>query len=281
MSTLASAAPVHAPHVPATGSRLTFGGLVKAEWISLTSLRGTHLALWIGAALAFGLTAGMSFIYGLSTTRDDNPMPIEGVPPLSMAILNGYIVAIAVAVVLGAAAYAKEHATGSLRTQLAAAPRRVPTLGAKAVVVGGTLFVFAAAGFALCLAACAGIYAAFDMPTNVVDAVPELVLPVLGIALGTALAGVFALGLSAMLRSETWSITLTFVFIFVLPTLLYTLPWEWAQRTSEYLLGTTIQELPDTTGGLAGDYLTDLAVTVAWVVAAFVGGALVMHRRDA
>lgn len=281
MSSLTSAAPVQAPHTPATASRLTFGGLVKAEWIALTSLRGTHVSLWIGAALAFALTAGMAFMFGLSTNQAEFPMPMEAVPPLPMAIVNGYIVAIAVGVVLGAAAYAKEHATGSLRTQLAAAPRRVSTLAAKAVVVGATLFAFAAVGFALCLAACAAIYASFGMPTNAPDVLADLVLPVLGLALGTALAGVFGLGLSAMLRSETWSITLTFVFLFVLPMIMATLPWEWAHRVSEYLLGTTIQVLPDTTGGLTGEYLTDLAVTIAWVAAAFAGGAAVMHRRDA
>jgi len=281
MSTLAPTAPAPVTRAPVAGSRLSFAGLLKAEWISLTSLRGTHLSIWIGAALGFGLTAGMAVMWGLATSRPDSPLPVEAVPSLPMVVVNGYIVAIAVAIVLGAAAYAKEHATGSLRTQLAAAPRRVPTLAAKAIVVGATLFAFAVVGFALCLAACAAIFSAFDLPVALDDPLVDVLLPLLGLGLGAALTSTFALGVAAMLRSETWAITLTIVFVFVFPTLLISLPWQWAADAAEYVFGTTVQALPDLSAGVTGDYLRDVVLSIAWAAAAFVGGAIVMNRRDA
>lgn len=280
MSTLAPAAPVTSRR-PAPTSRLSFGGLVRAEWIALTSLRATHWALWIGAALAFGLTAGMALLWASDAAGVGDPLALERIPPVSNIIVNGYIVAIAVAVVLGAAAYAKEHATGSLRTRLAAAPRRGQSLLAMAVVTGATLFVFSVVGFALCFAACALIYGAFGAPVTLTDPMLDLVLPLLGIGVGTALTAAFSLGVAAMLRSETWAVSLTFVFILVIPTVLFTLPWEWAATASEYVFGTTVQALPGTSAGLTGEYLTDLALTIGWATAAMVGGSIVMNRRDA
>lgn len=278
MSTLASSAPARALVAPAgTG----FPRLVRAEWIALTSLRATHWSLWIGAALAFGLTAGMALLWVTAAARPDQPLALESLPPATDLMNNGYIVAIAVAVVLGAAAYAKEHATGSLRTRLAAAPARTRTLLAMATVTGTTLFVFSVVGFALCFVAAALIYSAFGAPVTLTDPLLQLILPLLGIGLGAALTSAFSLGVAAMLRSETWAVSLTFVFLFLVPTLLASLPWEWAVTASEYVFGTTVQALPGTAAGLTGDYLADLLATIGWAVAALVGGALVMARRDA
>lgn len=280
MSTLAPSVPV-APQRPAPTARLTFGGIVKAEWIALTSLRATHWALWIGAALAFGLTVGVAFLWAFQGASAGDPRALDGVPPIGSIVVNGYIVAIAVAVVLGAAAYAKEDATGSLRTRLAAAPRRGTTLLAMAAVTGATLFVFSIVGFALCALACALVYGAFGAPVVIADPLLDLVLPLLGIGVGTALTGAFSLGIAALLRSETWAVSLAFVFIFVVPMLLMSLPWEWAATAGEYVYGTTVQTLPATSAGLTGDYLVDVLVTVGWAAALLVGGAIVMKRRDA
>lgn len=280
MSALAPAAPVAAQRsVPS--ARLTFGGIAKAEWIALLSLRATHWSLWIGAALAFGLTAGMAFLWAFDAASVGDPRALEGVPPIGSIVVNGYIVAIAVAVVLGAAAYAKENATGSLRTRLAAAPRRGSTLLAMAVVTGTALFVFSVVGFALCALVCALIYGAFGAPVVLADPLFDLILPLLGIGVGTALTGAFSLGIAAMLRSETWAVSLAFAVIFVLPMVLMMLPWQWAATASEYVYGTTVQALPATSAGLTGDYLADVLITVAWAAAMMVGGAIVMKRRDA
>ncbi|MGI6878616.1 ABC transporter permease subunit [Microbacterium sp. gxy059] len=264
------------------GARITFGSLVAAERIGLSSLRGNRAALFIGIALVILPSAGLSVLYGTEFRGPDGGAALlEWMPSPAELALNGSIFALAIAVIVGAGAYAKEHATGSLRTQLAAAPRRTGVLGAKALVVGASLFAGSLVAFALALAASAGLSALFGMPIGLGDPFADAVLPVIGTALSVSLVGVFSLGLAALLRSETWTVTLALVFLLVAPMILATLPWEWGPAISELLLGSTSQTLVQTPLEITGDLLRDLALTIGWAAAAFVGGAIAMNRRDA
>ncbi|WP_029150708.1 hypothetical protein [Microbacterium indicum] len=266
-----------------SGARVSFPSLLRAEWISLSSVRGNVAALIIGVALTILPGAAFALIYAIQF-RDagiDASAAAGIVPTVPAMGLNGLICAVAVAVVVGAAAYAKEHATGSLRTQLAASPRRLAMLSAKVAVVGSAIFVAALVAFLLTFAIVAGLYVAFGIPAEFGSFGLEVAAPILGAALATTLVGLFSLGAAALLRSETWAVTLTFVFLFVLPIILMQMPWEWAAQLSDALFGTTVMNLTATGAGFTSEYLTDLVLSVAWAGVALAGGAAVLTRRDA
>ncbi|HJB63668.1 MAG TPA: ABC transporter permease [Candidatus Microbacterium pullistercoris] len=265
-------------------SHVSFGSLLRAEWIGLTSLRGTYAALIVGFALILLPAAAFSLVYGIdfagASTAEQQEM-LAWIPPVRMLAVNGAMFSVVVATIVGASIFAKEHSTGSLRTQLSAAPRRLPMFTAKATVVTVATFIASLVAFALAFALGVVVYGAFEIPLALDDALVSVVVPIVGAALFTACTALFALGIAGLLRSETWTVTLVIAFLFVVPMILMSLPWAWGADVSDLLLGTTGQSLAFAANGLDPAYWTDLALTVGWAAIAFFGSAAMMNRRDA
>jgi ABC-2 type transport system permease protein len=189
--------------------------------------------------------------------------------------------AIAVAALVGAASIAKEHSTGSLRTVLTAAPRRFTLIAAKATVVAATVFVSAIIVLALAFLAALAVGSIYGLPVGIENAFFDLVLPILGGGVFAAATAVFALGLGALLRSETWAVTLSLVVLYVLPVIVMSLPWSWAHDVYDVLLFNTGSTLAGSIDAFTSGYFRDLIITLAWAGVAFFGGAAVMNRKDA
>lgn len=280
--TTAVTSPGTATRIPT--SHVSFGSLLRAEWIGLTSLRGTYAALIVGFALILLPAAAFSLVYGIDfagASAAEQQEMLAWIPPAGTLAVNGAMFSVVVATIVGASIFAKEHSTGSLRTQLSAAPRRLPMFTAKAAVVIVATLVASLVAFALAFALAAVVYGAFEIPLALDDALVGVVVPIVGAALFTACTALFALGIAGLLRSETWTVTLVIAFLFVVPTILMTLPWAWGAEVSELLLGTTGQSLAFAANGLDAAYWTDLALTVGWAAVAFFGGAAITNRRDA
>lgn len=255
--------------------RLTFSRLVRAEWIGLTSLRGTIASLVVGTVLVLAVSVGMTALL-LAVNGDP-----AGAPPALMMTLGAATVAQIIAVLVGVGVFAKEHATGSLRTQLAAAPRRVATVGAKAVVVAVSTFAWSLASLLLSFAGVVAVGAVWGVEPALDDALTAILLPIVGAALFTALVGVLSLGVAALLRSETWSVTLVLVFLLVLPTVLLTLPFEWAPTIHDALMAPAGDALMTPNADVDGETVRDIAIAFVWPIAALVAGMAVVRRRDA
>lgn len=257
--------------------RLSFSHLMRAEWISLRSLRATTISLLIGGVLSLLIAVGFSLM--LAAMARDQGAGLAAMPSADTMGTNAVLITQLVAVVIGVAAYAKEHATGSLRTQLAAAPRRVSMLGAKAAVVALAMFVWSAIVLALSLVGVAVVYAAFDFPLQLSAA--RVVVPILGGAALVALSGILGLGVGALLRSENWSVTVVLVFLLLVPTVLMSLPFEWAPQVADLLMGETGSALYTVPAAFDADVVRDILLTIAWPAAALIAGMAVVRRRDA
>lgn len=280
-SATATPVPTAAARRTAPG-RVTFGSLVRAEWISLTSLRSTLFSWIIGTVLVILPAGAFAAVYGAQyTDSGQDPAMLEWLPSVGDISMNGFFFAIAMAVVIGSAAFAKEHTTGSLRTVLSAAPKRFGVISAKALVVATATFVATLVAFALAFAAAWFVGGAFGLPTGIDDAVLGAIMPIVGAGIFAAATAVFTLGVAAMLRSETWAVTSALFFVFILPMILATLPWTWGAEVSDVLLGTTGQNLVVAHPAITGELVVDLVLTIAWGAVAFFGGAAVMKRRDA
>lgn len=254
--------------------RLTFSHLVHAEWIGLTSLRGTIATLIVGTVLVLAVSVGMT---ALMLAVSD----AEAAPPALMMTLGAATVAQIIAVLVGVSVFAKEHSTGSLRTQLAAAPRRIAMLGAKAVVVAASTFAWSLAALLLSYAGVVAVGAVWGVEPAFDDALTAILLPIAGAALFTALVGVLSLGVAALLRSETWSVTLVLVFLLVVPTVLLTLPFEWAPTVHDALMAPAGEALTTAHAEIDGEVARDIAIAFAWPIAALAAGMAVVRRRDA
>ncbi|WP_029251673.1 ABC transporter permease [Paraoerskovia marina] len=262
--------------------RLTFGHVVRHEWIKLTSIRSIwwFLVATVGSMVVFGVVAS-SVVAGAEEIPETLP---PGAPNLSdplSVVLGGSGLALLIIGVLGAMIGAREYGSGMVRTTLTVVPRRLWTLGAK-------VLCFVAVLTPTVLLSCAMAFTA-GMP--VLDAAGKETVAitddgVLGAVLGTAgyLVGVGVLGLclGVAFRSVAASIGTLVGVVIVLPQLAsMIIPEEWdgvlAYLPSNAASSFTAVVPPDGMLSAAGG----VAVFVAWVVAALVWAAVGLVRRDA
>ncbi|MGO1769536.1 MAG: hypothetical protein ACTHZX_06250 [Microbacterium sp.] len=277
MTTATASAPTTpAAARPRQDARLGFGHLVRSQWIALTSLRGTIVALVLGIGFTVAMAGAFAALIAYSAQQ-------TGGAPMDITAMGGNTVAIAVcvAVLVGVSHYAKEHSTGALRTTLAVAPGRAALIGAKAVVIAVSTFVAALVALALSFTAVAAVYGVFGFTALDGSLLDTVALPILGGALYVTASAVLALGVAVLLRSETWSVLLVLVFLLMVPTVFLMLPYEWAPVVNDLLLSSAGGVLAEPFAGFSGDVLQALAVTVAWPTLALVAAMAVERRRDA
>jgi len=118
---------------------------LAAEWTKLRSLRSTYWLLVVGAAVAVGLATLITV--GLGTGKVE--VTAGTFDPAGISLFGVWFGQVVFAVV-GVLTMTSEYATGSIRTTLAAVPRRGVPLAAKLIAVG--LIVFAI-GMAISLTA--------------------------------------------------------------------------------------------------------------------------------
>jgi ABC-2 type transport system permease protein len=268
-------------------SRLTFGGVLRSEWIKLRSLRSTAWCYAIVIAVTIGLGALYSWnSQGQGSTAD-------GIRSLAVgASTLGVNFAQLVVAVLGALMITGEYGTGMIRSTLAAVPKRLPALIAKCLVFGVATFVVSAVALAGTAVACWLVLSNNGIHPDFFDS--RVLLPLVGAAGYLALIGMLSLALGAIIRSSAGGIAVALGLILVAPLILRILVGVtravWPVNVSAFL--------PNSAGGLLWSYtsgatppapsgyivLTTLQgglILGAWVVVAFVIAAILLKRRDA
>jgi ABC-2 type transport system permease protein len=268
-------------------SRLSFGGILRSEWIKLRSLRSTAWCY----AIVIAVTIGLGGLYSLNSqgqgaTADDIRSLAVGSSTLGVNFAQ------LVVAVLGALMITGEYGTGMIRSTLAAVPKRVPALVAKCLVFGVATFVVSAIALAGTAVASWLVLSNNGIHADFFDS--RVLLPLLGAAGYLALIGVLSLALGAIIRSSAGGIAVALGLILVAPLILRILASVtravWPVNVSAFL--------PNSAGGLLWAYtsgptapapsgyivLTTLQgglILGAWVVVAFVIAAILLKRRDA
>ena len=261
--------------------RVTFGGAVRAEWIKLTSVRSIGWAI----AVAVVITAGLGALATLATLATAPEGAIEqgffSEIPIAALGSSGLLVSQLVFAVLGVIAITGEYGSGQIRSSFTAVPRRLPVLGAKALVLGLIAFVSSLVALSVGMASTIGIAVAFGVDASTIEFDASVAFAVLGGAVYLALLTVFSLAVGAIVRSGAGGIALALGVLLVLPAVVGLIPFEWVQEASPYLLpnsGLTVS-MPGAEPG--EDFWRALAVTIAWPAVALGGAAAAIARRDA
>ncbi len=262
---------------------VSFGGVLRSEWIKLRSVRSTFTtyAAAAGLLLFFG-TLAAAFTGGLLTSPDEGGGPPASDP--TATVLGGSLLVALVVGTLGALAMTNEYSNGTIKTALAFVPRRVPVLAAKAVVLAAVTFPVMVVSTLATFFIGQAVLGAGDPGT----ATASLGDPgVLRAVLGTAayLTGVTLMGLAfgALLRSTATALSALFALIFLVPGLgSVLLPTSIQDNVLVYLPSnaasafTSVAPSADLLGTGAG-----AAVFAAWVLIPLVGAAVAMVRRPA
>jgi ABC-2 type transport system permease protein len=275
-------------------SRLTFGGVLRSEFIKLFTVRSTFWCILIIVVLSvgFGLLA--------ATVQAPARAGIPAAPALTTAQQQAQAVTYAtigsqigqlVLAVLGALVITGEYGTGMIRSTLAAVPRRTPALFAKGIVLGITSLVV---GLVTIFGTAAIIFPLLPGKKIHPDWTDWHVLEsLIGGAVYLMLVALIAFCLGAIIRNSAAGIAAALGLVFVLPLLVNIIGGltraDWVENIGTILptaaggnlFSYTNSKTGVADGLLALDRLDGGLILVAWFVVLFVVAAVMLKRRDA
>ncbi len=274
-----TATPTSAP-APARGG-VTFGRVLASEWIKFRTVRATLWTLPLTAVAMVGLAVLQAWgVSMLEYTEEYAAVDI---------VSSGTFLGQVVVAVLAVLTITGEYSTGQIRSSLAAVPRRVPVLAAKAILIFVSVFVVSVVSLALSWLGSLPFFAGMDMTLDLGDPQTQRVL--LGAALYLATISLFAFAVGALLRHSAGALTLVLGLLLVLENVFAALPFRFFEVVSPFLPSTAGSRVQFTDDSIANlDAMTQGAhlgpwqgygVLVAWVVLLLVPAAVLMRRRDA
>lgn len=276
-------------------AKLSFGGLVRSEWIKLTSLRSTYwtsgiiLVLWLGIALLLASVATFSAV----DPATGQPLPVSDELRQSAtmsAVTAGVMFGMLVAGIQGVLSISGEYSTGMIKSSLTAEPRRLAMYTAKGIVIFVWMFLLGAVSALGAYLVAMPFLSADDM---LAPLGAEELVALLGAATFIGLVGLFGLGIGTLVRSAAGGIAIVVAVLMVVPLVLGMLSiWiDWIGDVIPYLLdsaGNAMMTIPAENGtadmmGMQVVLEPGIAtlVAVAWTGASLALGALVLKARDA
>jgi len=269
---------------PASTFKLSFGHLLKSEWIKFWSVRSTVWTLSITAVALVSFTLLLTL--AMVNAPEDAGAPTN---PLDAFGLNVYLGPLAVAV-LGALSITGEYTTGMIRSSLTAEPRRTPVLWAKALVLLVVVFVVSAASIALAALLQAAIFGGDGMTVDITDM--QTVRALAGYALYISMIGLLSFALGALMRHSAAAIATVLGALLILPIMFSAIPWEPLHKIMPFLPNVAGAQVTQTNEQIAAmaaaqpDVITlsaweGFGVLAAYVVIVLAAAAVLLKRRDA
>lgn len=268
--------------LPNHTGRVTQARVVLSEWTKFRSLRSTVSTFVVGVAvtIVFAVVPAVINAARWSTMSLQDKL---GFNPLETTVIGVNVAQLAIGV-LGVLMITGEYSTGMIRATFTAVPTRLPVLWAKVGVYGAlTLIVSVPAtliGFFSAQSILGG-HTLFGRDISLSISTPGAARVVVGSALYLTLAGLFGLGLGAIVRNTAGGIAAFAAILFVIPPVLTLLPASWDDAVSPYLpsdAGQAIMQfgVPDHT--LAP--WTGLALFGGYTAATIAAAAILLWRRD-
>ncbi|MER2133238.1 MAG: ABC transporter permease [Arthrobacter sp.] len=280
-----AAAPRSRPQRSWGGGPVTFGRVLRSEWIKTNTVPSTVILLAVAFAVMVGLGALVAWgLIQLASEPESGPpqgigqslqsaaydVPASGLP-------FGQLLIAALAVVL----IGSEYTTGMIRSTMVAVPTRIPALLAKALVIAVISFlvgiVSAFATYLLAQPILSGSNLDFGL-----DA--EWVLPSI-INTGTVLALIAIMGVAigALLRSTAGGVVTLVGALFVLPIIagLLTGLADWVEDAARFLPSSAAGQLvatriqPEAFNQVEGGL-----ILAGWAVVLLAAAMVVIKKRD-
>jgi ABC-2 type transport system permease protein len=253
---------------------------LAAEWVKLRTLPGTWWLLLAVAAVtvaAGGAATAAASCAGPGCGQDQARVALAGVD-LSQAV----------AAILAAGAVGGEYGTGMIRLTLAAQPRRLTVLAAKAAVVTALVTLAGGAGVLAAMLAgrlilpVRGFTAAHGYPPLSL-ASPADLRAAAGSVLYLIVVALLALGTAAVVRDSTVAIGLVLGLLYLFPVIASAVGPHWSrflQQAGPMSAGLLVQATLGT-ASLPLSPWAGLSVAALWAAAALGAGGLLLCRRDA
>ncbi|THV25920.1 ABC transporter permease [Glycomyces paridis] len=258
---------------PSEKYRLSAAGLLRSEWTKLWSLRST----WIVLLCAVVFSAGLGALIAASIPSEQATGGAEtalGVSMSGVGLASVFVAVLAILTVTG------EYSTGSIRSTMTAAPKRLSVLWSKAAVYAAVVAVLFTVMVFLTFFITQALFG--DNGLGGVSLSDDGVLRALfGYAAMIVYLALLALGIGSILRNSAGSIGFYIGVIMILPQLATLLPWNWVSDVTPYAPGNVMNTimLVDPTGAEVGLGESWLWMGV-WLVVTYGLAAVLLKRRD-
>ncbi|MEU9800370.1 ABC transporter permease [Streptomyces sp. NPDC051000] len=268
MSAVENTVDIPSPGRPTT--RVGAGGFIgalAAEWTKTWSVRAPYICLTAGAAA----TGVFTFYYASIARINDVPLQPVGNAPVTSLLLVQFAI-----VVLAMTAVTSEYATSSVRASLLWVPVRHRMHLAKTVMAAAVAAVagilYGVSGIAVAWTPFRG-HATFDPAKAAVQ--------VLTMALYCAAVAVLTVGVAFALRASAGVLTVVFVLLSAIPSVLTGLGGEVLLTINDYLPQTAGTHLMRGEPGAPYPPAVAALILLSWALAAHLAGRAVLRGRDA
>jgi ABC-2 type transport system permease protein len=275
-----TAATVTLPRVAPTGG-LTFGRVLNAEWIKFRSVRATLWTLPLTAVAMIGFAVLQA--WGVSTLETNEDFTASAI------VTGGTLFGQVVVSVLAVLTITGEYSTGQIRSSLAAVPRRLPVLWAKAMILAASVAVVGAVSVALSWLGALPFLNKMDLSIDLSNG--DTVRALAGAPLYLAATALFAFAVGALLRHSAGALALVLGLLLVLENLFAALPFTFFEKVSPFLPSTagsrilsddaSIDSMNMVTDGAHLTAWQGYGVLLVWVAVLLTAAAVLLRRRDA
>ncbi|MEV7193268.1 ABC transporter permease [Streptomyces sp. NPDC093510] len=251
--------------------------VLRSEWTKIRSVSSTVWTL----GLALVVTVALGTLLSILSKNDYDSLDTKDKLTFDPTYISfaGMSLGQLAMIVFGVLVVANEYSTGMIRTSLAAVPQRATFLFGKIAVATLLAFVVGLATSFLTFF----VGQAMLGPYRAQIGDPGVLRAVIGGALYMTLIAVFSMGVAAMLRSPMLSLGILMPFFFLISSILGNV--SATKKIGRFLpdqAGSKIMQVKspfddDTPYGPWGG----LAIMVAWVVLALLGGYVLLKKRDA
>ncbi|WP_291045131.1 ABC transporter permease [Herbiconiux sp.] len=259
-------------HQPLPEARLSFGGVLKSEWIKLTTVRSTVWAYAIIVLIQLGMGAVIVLSQPAEYLAQSTPADVAIMSASLGVMLNQLVIS-----VLGVLVITGEYGTGQIRSSLTAVPRRLPVLWAKAIVFAVASFVVGLVAVLAAFALNAVLLQSRGVSVTLFDA--EVWPHLVGAAGYLALVGLIAFFLGALIRHTAGGIAAAMGLLLVVPSVLGFISAEWVTVLGQWLPMSVGQNL-----FFPADVFQPwqaILVMLGWIAVVAVPAAILLKRRDA
>jgi hypothetical protein len=258
--------------------------VLRSEWTKIWSVRSTVWTLAITVVAVVGIGA-LSTYFTAHNWNSGGFADHVDFDPTARSLAGVFLGQIALGV-LGVLVMSAEHTTGTIRSTLAAVPRRPLVLLGKVIVYGGIALVTAEVI----------TFAAFEIGQQLLRGTtpyatlgqPGVLRAVAGAGAILAVLGLFALGLATIIRHTAGAIAAFVGLLLVLPLVIQAFPASVARALDRYMPLVIAEHMASTRlnaaafgGGPLFSQWVGFGLLCLYTVVALVIGGVLLVRRDA
>lgn len=257
---------------------VTLWSSTTAEWIKFRSVRSSIM----GVIVTFVLTIGLGALIATAVRGHYNQMdPLRRLTfdPTSTS-LGGTLFAQFAVGVIGTLFITSEYSSGSIRSTLAAVPRRAQLAFSKVIVLFVSLLVVSEVAcfttFQLGQAIFSGV-----VPTDSLSN-GSVLRSVVFAGVYLTLLSILGYSLGMILRQSAASISVFTSLLLILPIVLFLMPQSWQNHVAKFEPASLGQSMMSKTTAVNGfGAVTSLLILIVYVIVAFATGLALLSRRDA